>query len=109
MGVRVHLMFRSDDGGLTYSPITTNMFVTGENSTIEIVGIQRDNADVVYVRVTYAVGDTGDAIYRSLDAGQTWTKILEKLTSFVRRSRQWRPRRRDAERWFVSFCEPLQR
>ena len=78
LGVRTHLMFRSSDGGVSYSPIPTNTLVTGENSTIEIVGIKRDNADVVYVRVTVPTGDTGDAIYRSLDAGQTWTKILEK-------------------------------
>lgn len=69
------LLFVSRDGGATFSTMSTSAFVTTNSSAILIAGIG-ENPDVVYAHVTLTTDAGGDAIYRSLDAGTTWTQIF---------------------------------
>lgn len=61
---------------------------TMPNSVIEIAGISRTNPDIIYVRVTLADNSISDAIYRSIDGGQSWAKLIELAgaSSFVARA-----------------------
>jgi len=78
-GNRLFELYRSDNGGTSYTAITTSGITTTRNSTIEIVGISKLNEDHVFARVTYQNENTiSDAIYRTTNAGTTWTKIFEK-------------------------------
>ncbi|HEY5927573.1 MAG TPA: sialidase family protein [Kofleriaceae bacterium] len=69
-----YLVFVSTNGGTSFSPIATTSLVTTEHSSIDIVGVG-PNPDTVYARVT-APPEGGDAVYRSTNAGMTWTKIF---------------------------------
>ena len=92
---KVFLLWKSIDGGATYNALpgsgqqsNVNGILAKPNSTIEIAAISRTDAAHVYARVTLADNATSDAIYRSLDGGQTWSKILEKqgAIAFVARA-----------------------
>lgn len=76
---REFLLFRSDDGGATYTPMgMTGLAPTG-NSTIDVVAISKTNPDLVFARVTFLNENAiGDGIFRSLDGGMTWEGIAEK-------------------------------
>ena len=87
--VKQFLLFTSTTGGTTWTPMSIANIATDQNSTIEIAGISKTDPKLVYARVTLANGVVGDALYRSSDAGQTWTKILEaqdQLRAFVVRA-----------------------
>jgi MYXO-CTERM domain-containing protein len=87
--VKTFLLFRSDNAGDTWQALPTTDFMTMPNSTIEIAGISYTNPDLVYARVKLEDNSISDAIYRSTDAGMTWTRILGKAGSIafvVRRS-----------------------
>jgi len=78
-GNRLFELYKSDNGGTSYTPMTTTGITTSRNSTIEIVGISKLNADHLFARVTYQNENAiSDAIYRSTDAGVTWTPIFAK-------------------------------
>ncbi|MGN6109298.1 MAG: WD40/YVTN/BNR-like repeat-containing protein [Kofleriaceae bacterium] len=81
--VRVQLLFRSDDGGRSWTELPTTEISTMPNSRISIVGISKTNPAHVYARVELADNAISDAIYRSTDSGQTWTRILEKQGSIA--------------------------
>ncbi len=86
-GTKLIFSFRSDDGGATYQPMSTTGLTLMPNSKLEIVGIAATNADLVYARVTLEDNVMSDALYRSGDAGATWTRILgkpAKITALVR-------------------------
>jgi hypothetical protein len=92
---KTFLLFKSTDGGDSYQPLpgngdvgTVNGIVTMPNSVIEIAGISKTNPDIVYARVTLADNSKSDALYRSIDGGQSWAKLieLEGATSFVARA-----------------------
>lgn len=72
------LVFRSDDGGASFAAVTVPQPATGTVSDTSIVGIGRTDANLVFAKVTYALGDTtpADRIYRSTDAGMSWTAVL---------------------------------
>ena len=73
------LMFRSDDGAQSFTPITTSNFGFGNTSVLEVAAISPSNPDLLFARVTFTNnGDTsiGDTFYRSDDAGMTWTSVL---------------------------------
>lgn len=73
------LIFKSNDGGTSFQAMDkSDITPTSLNSTIDIVGIDPANADVVYARVTLENATNGDSIYKSTDAGANWTKILSK-------------------------------
>jgi hypothetical protein len=84
------LLFKSVDGGQTYTPMSSKGFITSMNSTIEIAGISKTDSDLVFARVTAQDGNIADAVYRSTDGGDTtWEPILTKgdsLHAFVVRA-----------------------
>lgn len=76
---RTFLLFRSDNGGTSYTPMGMTGLTTSDNSTIDIVGISKTNPDLVFARVSFIQDAViGDGIFRSTDGGMTWEKILEK-------------------------------
>lgn len=80
---KVFLLFTSSDGGMSYTAMSMNGITTvSPNSVIEVVGIDPDNPSVVYAKVTFENGSSGDSIYKSTNAGSSWTKILSKNSNF---------------------------
>lgn len=86
---KTFLLFKSTNGGTSFSPMpgnagtapSVNGIAVMANSTIEIAAISKTNPNLVYARVTLADNAISDAIYRSTDGGQSWTKIFEKQGS----------------------------
>lgn len=77
--VKVHTLFRSDNGGQSWTSLPVGDFQTMPFSTIDIVGISSSDASAVFARVNLEDNTSTDAIYRSTDAGLTWTKISSKV------------------------------
>lgn len=71
------LLYRSNNGGATFSQLPVTAFTVSDQSAIEIAALSPTNANVLFARVTFATGSIGDVFYRSADAGATWTKVLE--------------------------------
>jgi hypothetical protein len=87
MNPKIHLLFTSSNGGTSYTAMTMNVVAGGTitvspNSTIEIVGISPTDPLTVYAKVTFEDGTMGDSIYKSTNAGQSWTKILSRNSKF---------------------------
>ena len=82
---KVLLLYKSIDGGATFTAMGQVGLPTmpASSSTIEIAGIDPTNPSIVYVRVTYATGTMGDAIYRSTNAGQSWVTIDSKADTIA--------------------------
>ena len=77
-GSRLFQLYRSDNAGASFTPLPTDHFTHSDNSTLTIAGIQRGAPDTVFACVD-ALDEAGAAtIWRSVDAGQTWTQILAK-------------------------------
>ncbi|MEO8704013.1 MAG: hypothetical protein ABI867_28440 [Kofleriaceae bacterium] len=76
-------MLRSGDAGVTYTPLpgsgtdTPNGIAVMSSSVIEIAAISKSDPNLVYARVTLSDNAISDALYRSTNGGQSWTKILE--------------------------------
>lgn len=86
---RTFLLFRSDDAGATFQPMERTGITTSNDSEIWIAGIDGEDPDTLYVRVSRQVlGVVSDAIYRSTDGGATWTNIyaVPDDVAFVRRA-----------------------
>jgi uncharacterized protein (TIGR03382 family) len=83
------LLYRSDDGGHTFSKLSTQAFRPySQASTLDIAAISPADPDLVFVRITGERNGVGDGIYRSDDAGGTWTHVLDtpdSLQAFVAR------------------------
>jgi hypothetical protein len=87
--VKQFLLFTSTTGGASWTPMAMDTITADQNSAIEIAGISKTDPLTVYARVTLQNGVVGDALYRSINGGTTWTKILEKgdaLAAFVVRA-----------------------
>ncbi|MBP9206162.1 MAG: hypothetical protein KBG28_19475 [Kofleriaceae bacterium] len=77
-GPKVVLLFRSVDGGSTFTALPISDFALTALSDVSIVAIAPDDPDLVLARVSFWQEDTvGDALYRSTDGGLSWTKVLE--------------------------------
>ncbi len=90
-GVRETLLFTSDDGGATFSPMATTGLMLSDGSVVSIVGVSAGAPTTVYALVTFEPGAFTDGIYVSTDAGGSWTRIfsgLQPLTFLVRSSGQ---------------------
>lgn len=78
-GDRIFELYRSTDGGTSYAPMTLTGLTYSRNSTIEIVGVSALDPDHLYTRITFQnEAAISDALFRSTDAGQTWTEILAR-------------------------------
>ncbi len=85
---RAFLLYKSTDGARTFTPISTDTFVTSLDSVIEIVGVDKTNPDRVYAHVTAQDDRTQHGLYRSDDAGAHWTSVFtisDRTFAFVLR------------------------
>jgi hypothetical protein len=83
---RDHLLYRSDDGGATWTPPmppTLTGLTLAQNSLIHIVGVASDDATHVYARVEYIDNMTTDGLYVSTDGGASWTLRLSHPDRFL--------------------------
>ncbi len=78
------LMFRSDDAGSDFVPISQANVTVSQSSAIAVVGVDGSNADEVYIHVNYETGSGGDGVYKSTTAGGSngsdataWEKIFD--------------------------------
>jgi hypothetical protein len=76
-GTRAVTMYRSDDAGASWTPLPTSDFATTGPSDIIVTAISPDDPDLLIARMTHRIAADADAIYRSTNAGQTWTKVTE--------------------------------
>ncbi|MEP6864372.1 MAG: hypothetical protein ABJE66_27370 [Deltaproteobacteria bacterium] len=84
---KVELMFRSDNGGSTYMQLTQTGLTLTNQSTIDVVGIDHALPNTVYIHVNLDHlnpdnSTSGDSIYKSVNGGGTWTKILSTSDPF---------------------------
>ncbi|MPY90429.1 MAG: glycosyl hydrolase [Luteitalea sp.] len=79
-------LWKTSDGGVTWTPVSDEAF---ESSSVGAVAVAPSNPDIVYV----GMGETqlrgniiqGDGVYKSIDAGKTWTHVgLEKTMAVAR-------------------------
>src|SRR5882724_3076031 len=81
-------LWKTDDGGLTWRPITDGQL---KSSSVGALAVSESNPDVVYI----GMGETelrgnimqGDGVYKSTDAGKTWTHSGLENTQAIARIR----------------------
>jgi uncharacterized protein (TIGR03382 family) len=81
--IKVFAFYTSANGGQSWTSLPVTDFTTTANSLLEIAGISATDPSLLYARVTLEDGMLKDALYRSTDGGQTWTKILTKTGSLA--------------------------
>ena len=77
------LLFTSANAGTSWSPLPLTDFVTMSNSTLEIAGVSKTDPLHVFARVTLEDNAIADGIYESTNGGQSWTKVLSKMSSIA--------------------------
>ncbi len=83
------ILKRSDDGGDTWIDLPITDFSFGNQPLLFVEGVSPTNPDVVFARVNGASAPAGDALYRSTDAGESWTQVLglsDTIRAFLIRS-----------------------
>ena len=69
-------LWKTTDGGTTWAPVTDGQI---KSSSVGAVAVSESNPDVVYLGMgeTQLRGNVmqGDGVYRSADAGKTWTHL----------------------------------
>ena len=81
-------LWKTIDGGTTWKPVTDNQI---KSSSVGAVAVAESNPDVVYI----GMGETelrgnimqGDGVYKSTDAGKTWTHMGLADTQAIARIR----------------------
>src|ERR1700721_3047624 len=69
-------LWKTIDGGFTWKPVTDGQITS---SSVGVVAVSESNPDIVYI----GMGETefrgnimqGDGVYKSTDAGRTWTHM----------------------------------
>ena len=99
-GQKQWLLFKSVDGGSAFTALPGNLLfsdassaaglTTSVNSSIDFVGVDHTNANILYARVNLENGTSiGDGIYKiDTSTATTWTRILGKADaiSFLARA-----------------------
>ena len=84
------LIARSNDGGGTWEWLATDGFDPVDGLTnLHLLGGSPDDPDLLFVRVIAANPPLGDAVYRSIDGGLEWERVLDTaapVTAFAVRS-----------------------
>lgn len=87
---RTELLFRSDDGGTSYSPMMLTGLQYTDNSTLHLEAIGKTDPNLIYMKVDFPVNDSvlQEAIFRSDNGGTSWTKIVDENAevSFIQRN-----------------------
>lgn len=69
-------LWKTTDGGVTWAPVTDGQI---RSSSVGAVAVSESHPDVVYVGMgeTQLRGNVmqGDGVYKSIDAGRTWTHV----------------------------------
>ena len=81
-------LWKTTDGGTTWSPVTDGQI---KSSSVGAVAVSESNPDIVYI----GMGETelrastiqGDGVYKSTDAGKTWTHSGLENTQAIARIR----------------------
>jgi photosystem II stability/assembly factor-like uncharacterized protein len=81
-------LWKTIDGGMTWKPVTDGQI---KSSSVGAVAVSESNPDVVYI----GMGETelrgnimqGDGVYKSVDAGKTWTHVGLTDTQAIARIR----------------------
>lgn len=81
-------LWKTTDGGQSWSPVTDGQL---NSSSVGAVAVAETNPDIVYI----GTGETqlrgnimqGDGVYKSTDAGKTWTNVGLKNTQAIARVR----------------------
>jgi hypothetical protein len=68
------LLFSSHDGGATWR--TLDVDGLEGNFQLQVEAVSPTDADVVFVRAISGNPPLGDTIYRTTDAGESWTRVL---------------------------------
>jgi hypothetical protein len=75
-GERAAFLRKTVDGGQSWTDLPLTDIVFGGDPRMMVLGISPADPDVVFIRVLYAEEPDGDAIYRTTDGGQSFTKVL---------------------------------
>lgn len=76
--VRVDALYRSSNAGATWDLLPVTDLTTQSSSEVAIVGISKTDPDLVYARVSAEDEAQTDALYRSTNGGQSWTRLLSR-------------------------------
>lgn len=76
--VRQVRMWRTDDGGQTWASLEVGGLGATASSELQVAAIAPGDPQRLYLRVTNAGGDldTQEALFHSLDGGDTWSEVL---------------------------------
>ncbi len=72
----------SDDGGETWTPSPLAGVRLGPSPQVYAMGVDHENPDVVFM-ISAGANPPGDVLYRSTDAGATWTEVLATPASIL--------------------------
>jgi photosystem II stability/assembly factor-like uncharacterized protein len=83
------LLRRTTDGGENWEELAVDDFAFGSQPNLFIAAVSPTDPTVVFARVLGARDPVGDDIYRSVDGGASWTRVLEmqdRINAFLIKS-----------------------